>query len=716
MQLMADAVAVLGSRHGIVVDPVNKNAAIVRFDQFEARRATNVQKKLSIKAGIRIEDKEVVFPLCPDSTYFDFCDQRITPCTTKLIGIHSDSALRVTLEFITPFRPRDAVFSTTPVIQMRLTVKKLAGNFRWERKPIRAPKATMFLQVDGEELSVNASKAENTFDITFESWASYRADTENDQEFAAEALPQHDRLVSIDGSVGEREFSREIDLSEHGEELSVFWCTYNGPVLHISDKRYPFKYSEQFGGLDDVCEWVKKNPSAIYRNAENVSSIVLSHSAGASISHMMCQALHSWLINSWWVVRDGGKDWFSVWEGSCYYHSTVDVEYTQSPFYLAMWPELLKIELDFWTDYSKDGSIVLGDSGKDTLYLSHDVGQHCWVGTQIYPHDMPVEETTNYLILLFCYWKRTGDFSLIEQKKEILQRYLAFVKNCDSTGSGVPDIGVANTIDDASPAVQYGKDQVYLAVKVMAAYLCGKSMLAKCGVSDTELAEYGELAAQIKTRLENDGWQGDHFATLLDKSTDNVVNPWTKQPLDVPEVPGWDSAHIYTINGIALLDMVGFTTDLDEEKLRRDLEVATSRCLSEYGCVHSDFMNTHLVDQEQLQGLAGSAKNPGWISMNMLRDIGALYRGIDFRHLSERYWEWQTTTNSQEPKLFFETFKGNNLCWYPRGIAIWGIFDAIAGQVIDTENKIDSSNKKIGTVSVPRLFDADWEKGTCRML
>jgi hypothetical protein len=81
--------------------------------------------------------------------------------------------------------------------------------------------------------------------------------------------------------------------------------------------------------------------------------------------------------------------------------------------------------------------------------------------------------------------------------------------------------------------------------------------------------------------------------------------------------------------------------------------------------------------------MSGAAAAPGWISMNILRDIACAYRGIDTRDMASRYWEWQVTTNTQEPKLFFETFNGNNLAFYPRGVAIFGFYDALSGRVVD---------------------------------
>jgi hypothetical protein len=326
---------------------------------------------------------------------------------------------------------------------------------------------------------------------------------------------------------------------------------------------------------------------------------------------------------------------------------------------------------------------------------------------------MEVEETTNYVILLYSHWRRSGDFSIAAGKRDILEKYLAFLAACDTTGTFLPDKGVCNTVDDGSPALQFGRDQVYLAVKVLASYVAGAELLKKLGKRETA-ARYRDLAGKIRNRLNRDGWKDGHFVMLLDKSAKGIKNPWTGEELNVEELPGWDSAHIYTTNGMALLDMVGLDLGIDEKRVRQDLHVATELCLREYGCVHSNFANIHLTESAAMMGLAGAARNPGWIAMNMLRDVAAFYRGVDLRYLADRYWNWQTTTNTQEPKVFFETFNGNNLSYYPRGIAVWGFFDALAGLVIDKVKGIDKAALPFDQVRVPRLFDADWRNGTCR--
>lgn len=711
MQPICDAISVLGSRHGIYFDPVNKECGLIRYDHHEHH------PRIQLKAGVRIGGEEFTLPLYREGGNFRFYDQRLSPCTMKLSGIHAKTNLKVSLEAVTPFRPRDAAFSTTPVFALRLSAEQLPGKFRWEGEGPVEDEIELFLELGSERLRLHEVE-DDSLSLSVVLWSklgNLRHDGIRLTEGDSEEVQMTDRIVTTNGEVvGKNGFSRKVKVKVgETKSLDLFWCSHKEPALEVQGERCPYKYTEQFGSLDDVVEWVRANPQALFENAAKVDGIIASNNLSQSINNLLAQTLHSFLINTWWVKRSDGRDWFSVWEGNCFFHSTVDVEFTQAPFYLALWPELLRIELDFWPEYSKDGTKILGERGKDTLFLSHDVGSGSKANEQRYHHEMPVEEVANYIILAYAYYKRTGDKSVLEKHADSIAKYLAFIKACDTTGSGIPDEGTANTIDDASPAVQFGKEQVYLAVKTLASYMTGAEILELCGKAD-EAKPYRDLCDPIREALHTKGWNGEHFVTILQKSG-TLKNPWTGEDVHFEEIPGWDAPHIYTANAVAVLDMIGYDLGLDEEKLVLDLETATERCLREYGCVHTDFANEHILAIDAMQGLAGASSNPGWISMNMLRDIAAFYRGVDLRHLSDRYWNWQLTTNSQEPKIFFETFNGNNLSWYPRGVAIWGIFDAIAGLVIDGVEGAWRQSSEFPGSRVPRLFDADWKAGKARL-
>jgi hypothetical protein len=667
----------------------------------------------------------VIFPLAPlgpQHVDFSFIDQRCSPCTMTLRGIDSVTKLRVKLTVTVPFRPRDLGFSTIPVIALRLEVERMSANFRWQRPQHLPDQFRLILAVRGGGASQHCVEGD-AIDLHWQDQALASRYTHPEKRWTN--LPQHDRLFSTDGiredaawgGQTQPYFRKEVDLSlDRGGALTVLWATHQAPVLRIHGERAPFHYAQTFPDLGAVCAWGREQVEEIFDNARRVDAIIAANDCGPAANHLLAYTLHSWLMNTWCVRPPGSeRPHFTVWEGCCYYHSTVDVEYTQAPFYLAVWPELLEWQLDQWCAFTKPGDRILGPAGADTRYLSHDMGDGAIIDQQHYPHDMPVEETTNWLILAWCHHRRSGERRILDGNLPLIRDFLAFIAACDSTGSGIPDLGVANTIDDGAPAIQYGRDQIYLAVKVLAAYTVGAEMLDRHG--ETRLASrYRDLAAIVRKRIGDDGWAGDHFVTILDKRAEGLIDPWTKNPLPWAEVPGWNAAHIYTVNGLALLDFIGLDLGLDSDRLVTDLRIATARCLTEYGCTHTDFANQLLSDSTAMEGLAAAARNPGWVSMNMLRDFAAFRRGVDLRPMAERYWSWQLTCNTQDAKMFHETFNGNDLCHYPRGIAWWGLFEALAGRVADAVDGRDDCAFPLGPQRCPDLLNADWRTGSAPFL
>ncbi len=697
MELLSDVVAVLGSRHGVVIEPHARRCGILRFDRFTRL------PELGLRAGVVIDGEEVVLPLCPDGTLFDFVDQRTEPASLRLIGIHAATCLRVELRLAVPFRLRDADFSTVPVVALELAVSRVPGIFRWTpRDEERAP-TVAFLEFAGERLELAPAADPAGIDLSFTSVrAECKPDFTDAWDTVDEAIVQHDRLLALAGERRGTRFEQPLD-ADGSARLAVAWCTWSPPTLRVHGELRPFRYAARLPDLNAVCAWAAAGGGEeILAEADAFGARCADHDLGQATDHLLAYTLHSWLANTWWAgpgIEDR-REWYTTWEGSCYMHATVDVEFTQAPFYLACWPELLGLLLDQWPDFTRDGADLLGADGHQTRYLCHDSGAHASVGGQIYDHDMAVEESANYLILAVAHWRRSGDDTLLERHRATITAFLRFLAAADTTGTGVPDTGVANTLDDASPAVQFGREQVYLAVKTLAA--CTAGAVAAEHLGDAGLAaDCRARAERIRARVEERGWLDDHYVVLLERGG-TLINPWSGAAMDCAEIPGWDAAHIYTGNGLVPLDMVGLETGLDVERLRTDLRTAARRCLGTYGCAHSDFANRDMELHDGMLGLAGVAARPGWISMNLLRDLAAAYRGVDLTHLWQRYWEWQTTTNSRECNLFFETFAGNNLRFYPRGIAAWGLFDALAGRVVDRVASIDRCARP--DLRVPRLL------------
>jgi xylan 1,4-beta-xylosidase len=699
MQLMGDSLAVLGSRLGVAWDPRNRQSFLIRYGRHPGI-------PINIEAGIEVEGKTYVLPLSEEGKLFSFMDQGITATTMTMSGIEPELGLHVKLTVRIPFKPRDAEFSTTPIVYFDFKIERMAANFRWTSQTNEAVNGKLFLKFSGSEFCFTAE--DSRFNAAYKS--SYIGYDKDDKEIT-NYVECSDKLLVLQGQIVGKRIEQSFSFHNKGMKgkgISAAWCAYDKQVLNVLGDICSFKYTEKFTDIEALAIWAEKNAQTVKDNSSKVDRIIHCSNLGESTNHLLAQTLHAWLMNTWYVVRPDGQHWFTVWEGSCYFHSTVDVEYTQGPFYLSLWPELLELELNQWSLFGKEGTLGLGERGKDTLYLSHDIGIFADCNKQRYPHDMEVEENANYLLLAYSHWRRTGKDKTLIKNLEFMRRLMDYILACDTTGNGVPNLGCSNTIDDASPAVQFGAEQIYLGVKAMAACLAGSIMLKHAGFKDTD--KYEEFVNKAQATIEGNGWREDHYVVTLTKTLEGIIDPWTGETKS-GELEGWDAYHIYTPNGLALLDMVGLKTGLKDDRLAQDIESSIPKTLGKYGCRHSSYEPKNF-EAKTLEGFVGTASKVGWISMNILRDIAAAYRGIDLLSLSERYWDWQLTTNTQRICSFFETFYGNCLNFYPRGIAAYGYLDAALGFAYDAVDNKKSFSPVRASLKVPLLIFADWDKGT----
>ncbi|MCD8482476.1 MAG: hypothetical protein LR015_07335 [Verrucomicrobia bacterium] len=134
MQPICHAMSVLGSRLGFLFNPADRNISLLRFDSYKTLPVCE------LVAGAEIDGERFVFPLADakEGKAFDLIDMRISPCSVRWIGIHGPSNIKITLTAFIPFKPRDAEFSTIPVVQFQLHAEALPGAFRWVPKKTKS--------------------------------------------------------------------------------------------------------------------------------------------------------------------------------------------------------------------------------------------------------------------------------------------------------------------------------------------------------------------------------------------------------------------------------------------------------------------------------------------------------------------------------------------------------------------------------------------------
>ena len=685
MNPFCTSVSRLGSRFTLVFDPYKKHVLHSALGRW-------VDLPFDLTIGIQTEQGQLVaLPFTTLGEPFDALEQELNLCGVRYTAHSVKLGVRLTLEVTAPFYPHDALTSTAPVFYFTLRVQPQSRLF-WTtcENPLQKGKLVVRLRRDG--LSTAAAGDALAVEYTL---SHVLADSGQlvpaGQYLAADTPPQvKERIVPlVDGVMVESDgIALPFDFTQSREAVLRFaWCAHvSAPVLNVFGKPMRFLYTRHFADVDAVARFAKEKEEENLRKTALVESLLDEASLSKSQLDLIRFSFQNFLLNSWWTVADDGEEWFSVWEGSCYFHSTVDVEYNNGLVYFAFWLPLLEKLLDEWARFEMTDEVG--------SYLAHDMGSHAQVGAQAYPHPMQVEENSNYLLMLHAYWRWTGNLEPARRHHALCKRLVDYFVRSDTTGNGFPNEGVANTIDDASAAVQYAREQVYLAVKTLSACHAAAHLAQALGDSEWQ-AQCETLVARIRETLDAQAWLADHYAVCLERTAEGLRDPWTGEPLH-GELTGWDGYSIYTANGLLYLLMSGHTPPVHLNRIKQDIASAYRHALTEYGCTHTS-----------------ADKSNVWISQNLWRDYIAAYLDVGLPDNSSRYMAMEHLMNTVGlNKGFIDTYFTNNLCFYPRGITSIGYLFAVCGLQIDrTQSVVRLRRKAPYPCRVPILPLADWEKG-----
>ncbi len=503
-----------------------------------------------------------------------------------------------------------------------------------------------------------------------------------------------------------------------------------------SDSTFKFKYTGSFADVRDVVEYAVSQRNAgddlegRSRFFDGVFSspdyLLLPAQYSDPVKKLIAYSFQSFLMNTWSAVSESvpGREWFSTWEGSsCRFHSTIDMEYNSSWFYFDLWPGKMRLLLEEWPLYPRTCA--------QGMFLSHDMGIMDQATGQAYPNNMAVEENADYILLLYKYWKTTGDNAFMQSKFPTVRELVDFIVNCDYNGNGLPDLYTGNTLDQSTLALQYGKDQSYLGVKCLAAHQAAREMALS--LSSQDIAEKCRAQAEsINQTLEQDLWLSDHFAVCFD---DDVLRE------------DREAYSIYASNGLGWLasgSRLSGLTAANEDRMRLDIANSAARTLKTYGCTHSSYDSYN-----------------EWVSQNIWRDQAAAMLGVSIDSasplaMSQRYWSleqyfaknmwggyWDvvgypgTTGGGESERLTpalprsptdepaagggagggfrrpaestgsgsYEQFLG----YYPRGITSLGFIDAAACLTLDVpDGRVYYRVPSDTPITVPVLSRADW--------
>ncbi len=676
--------AKLGSRCAINFRPNRGDirvSALGRFLDYTADLAIGVRTESGVERAL---------PFTKDAPHFEYVEQELTmnSITFRARSVAAGCLMEVT--FTSPFYPRDVPLCTAPFFYIDVRISAIKDMVHWDRVTgddvakgaffLRLKRGPMDCRHDAEDLTW-------TYRVPLQGAKDVERSYQPPEDASAPTAACTERiaLVGGEGEVGADGFECPFDAAAGPIELRLIWAAHvSDPVLEAGGEPTTFKYNEFLSDVGAVVSFAQSEEQRLRRRSALFDSLFAESSLAKGHRDFVAYTFQSYLSNTWWTRKPDGSDWFSVWEGICMYNSTIDVEYNLGLVYFALWPELLELTFQEWEQHEQPAEVG--------SFLSHDMGEGCVANGQSYPHHMEVEENTNFLLMLHAHWRWTGCDAAIERHTALMKRLVAYLEAADKTGNGFPNIGTANTIDDASPAVQYSNEQTYLGVKCLCAFEVTAHVADHLG--DADLAERCRRRARlIRETLDAEAWLGDHYVVCIDKDASGVKDAWTGEEIGPGELPGWDAYSLYTSNGMLYPLMAGADLPMDADRVRQDMLSATRASLIEYGCTHSS------ADRSNI-----------WISQNLWRDFTGAYLGIDYLDMATRYWDFLKFENARpEGRCFIDTYIANNLCYYPRGITSIGVLMAALGMQLDRA----AGKLRLAPVRVPCRLPltalADWE-------
>ena len=259
---------------------------------------------------------------------------------------------------------------------------------------------------------------------------------------------------------------------------------YNGTVMH--DTRFEpakplyFAYLKYFHSIFDVLKWTIENVTKILEKNGQFEEKLRNALLSETQKYTVASAFHSYFPNTFLLSGENDNDWrYYVWEGQIKYISTLDVAYETGLFEGLVIPWALRMQLQEW------GEIVQTDA--EGVYYPHDLGyKYDVTPQQAYAYlggNMGVEENCNYMLLLYWYWKQTGDTAFILSKKDDINRIFLSLQNRDSNGNGLADRDAYFTTIDQKEAVHCAAENSYIAVKELASFLSGAEIFEALGDS-----------------------------------------------------------------------------------------------------------------------------------------------------------------------------------------------------------------------------------------
>jgi hypothetical protein len=477
------------------------------------------------------------------------------------------------------------------------------------------------------------------------------------------------------------------------KEFTQIYATYNNDTV-IEDRRVnqdlKFYYTHYWKNIDEVLKYANENYEQNIRLTQNFENSLMNGNLTKEEKWVLALTFHTDLANTYFLLDENKQPRFYVSEGRFKHLSTVDVAH-ETEVSAIFCPWRLKLQLSQWTNYIARAELTVSANPAQNKpsyqqgmtaaeygpYLYHDVGDLPFVSeTANYnygPH-MAVEENTSFVLLLYYYWKISGDDAFVKSMLGTVDVLMQSVINRDTNGNGIADKAYGWTTYDANEALKLSPENTFLGAKQLSAYAVAAEMFralanmeqvesidaTKKGVVDGEGAGFKNQGVAVNNEsLRNK--QALHYeqeANLILSTLKKAQKKYGFIPVSLDETfPKWNQRSVVIGEGLFLPGLVGCKSTLLKqlaEVLKKDYATTYAQSITDYGI--------KLTTQE----------GTTWFSKTIVADVVASqWYGI--KHSSAPYvYEW----NKNSPYAYNDgLLKKDDVWigyWYPRGISILG--------------------------------------------
>ncbi len=470
----------------------------------------------------------------------------------------------------------------------------------------------------------------------------------------------------------------------------IYAACYKGKVLQDNKYNTPlrFYYTQYFNNLNQVINYARTNAKENLKLSEKFENIITRSNISNEERWIIPITFRSDVANTFFLLDNNNHARFYVAEGRFRHLSTTDVAHeTELMAIFAPWR--LKIQLEIWMDYLARKEIdrgigLYGKHHKEGMsaseygpFIEHDVGDMPFVSISsdyIFGPHMAAEENCNYALLLYWYWKISGDDAYVKSQLGMLDVILYSLMNRDTDGNGIVDKGMGWSTFDNADVLKQSPENVFLGVKQMMAYLVSADMFEILAIKASESTEIKDIKDAQDGKdigyengiLDNDKLrikQAEKYRTEAKKIVATLKAAQAKYgyiPASLDEsYNGWGQYSTVISDGLFLPGLSGFSSPIIDEilpDLKQTFEKAYQLCKTDRGI-------KHLSSEEGI-----------WFSKNMVVDVVASY-WFNISTLNSALYAYKWNLNNyyayndginSDAKTSWIGF------WYPRGIASLG--------------------------------------------